>query len=239
MCSNYQSIKPERVRPDLGMGLPSFGFTPEVWPGGMAPIIVGEKAGAADGWLSAMFGLVPPWAKDTKLSRHTYNARSETVASKPSYRGAWQRAQFALVPMASFYEPSYASGRAVRWQIQRQDLAAFTVAALWDVCPPDSVNGLTAPLHSFSMLTINADGHPVMGAFHRPTDEKRSLVVVPPQHREHWLSANSQQALDLLQAMPVTEFDSQPAPLPAQLRPLKGGRAGAAMGDLFDMPTQG
>jgi putative SOS response-associated peptidase YedK len=89
MCSNYQTIKPEQVQPDLGMALPGFGFTPEVWPGGMAPIIVGAGAGSADGWLAAMFGLVPPWASDAKLSRHTYNARSETVASKPSYRGAW------------------------------------------------------------------------------------------------------------------------------------------------------
>jgi putative SOS response-associated peptidase YedK len=239
MCSNYQSIKPEQVRPDLGMALPTFGYAPEVWPGGIAPIIVGEGSGATDGWLSAMFGLVPPWASDAKLSRHTYNARSETVASKPSYRGAWQRAQFALVPMASFYEPSYASGRAVRWQIQRQDLAAFTVAALWEVCPPSGGNGLTAPLHSFSMLTIHADGHPVMGAFHRPTDEKRSLVVVPPQQRHHWLSATPAQAREVLQAMPTAEFASLPAPLPAQLRPLKAARAGAALGDLFGMPAQG
>jgi putative SOS response-associated peptidase YedK len=242
MCSNYQSIKPAQVQRCLGMSLPSFNFTPEVWPGGMARIIVGGAAGAADGWLPAMFGLVPPWATDAKRSRHTYNARGETVASKPSYRGAWQRGQFALVPMASFYEPCYASGRAVRWQIQRQDLAAFTVAALWEVCQPNGANGLTAPLHSFSMLTINADGHPVMGAFHHPTDEKRSLVVVPPQHRKRWLSATSQQALDLLKAVPATEFTSQPAPLPAQLRPLppaKTRRDGAALGDLFDMPAQG
>lgn len=35
-------------------------------------------------------------------------------------------------------------------------------------------------LHSFSMLMINANDHPVMGRFHRPDDEKRSLVIVPP-----------------------------------------------------------
>lgn len=202
----------------------------------MAPIIVGEGAGSTDGWLPAMFGLVPPWAKDTKLSRHTYNARTETVAGKPSYRSAWKRAQFALVPMASFYEPSYASGRAVRWKIQRQDLAAFTVAALWEVCQPSSDNALAAPLYSFSLLTINADGHPVMGAFHRPADEKRSLVIVPPQHRNSWLSATCAQARDLMQAMPDSEFASLPDALPARLKPdlERSQRFGAAMGDLFD-----
>jgi putative SOS response-associated peptidase YedK len=34
----------------------------------------------------AKFGLIPSWAKDEKISRHTYNARSETVHEKPSYR---------------------------------------------------------------------------------------------------------------------------------------------------------
>ena len=32
----------------------------------------------------ARFGLIPAWAKDDKISRHTYNARSETVSEKPS-----------------------------------------------------------------------------------------------------------------------------------------------------------
>ena len=58
----------------------------------------------------AVFGLAPPWVKDLCFARHTYNARSETVASKPSYRSAWRKGQFCLVPMLAFYEPSYASG---------------------------------------------------------------------------------------------------------------------------------
>jgi hypothetical protein len=62
------------------------------------------------------------------------------------------------------------------------------------------------------------------------------------QHRQRWLSATQAQALDLLQAMPATEFASLPAPLPAQLRPLppaKTRRDGAALGDLFDRQAQG
>ena len=219
MCSNFEASQPTKLLADLGLGAPMFAYPSQVWPGSSAPIVVG--AGAGHSCLPAMFGLVPAWAESSKLSRHTYNARSETVDTKPSYRGAWQRGQFALVPMDSFYEPSYASGRAVRWQIQRQDLVAFTVAALWDVCPPSAANGLSEPLFSFSMLTINADGHAVMGAFHRPEDEKRSLVVVPRKHRSDWLTANPARARDLLQAMPVNEFGSQAAPLEAKPRQSK------------------
>ena len=37
--------------------------------------------------------LVPAWAKDAKIARSTYNARSETVGEKPSFRDAWKRGQ--------------------------------------------------------------------------------------------------------------------------------------------------
>jgi putative SOS response-associated peptidase YedK len=40
--------------------------------------------------VSGMFGLVPHWATDTKIARQTYNARSETVAAKPSFRGSME-----------------------------------------------------------------------------------------------------------------------------------------------------
>lgn len=37
------------------------------------------------------------WA-DPKLARQTYNARTETVATRPSFRNAWQRKQFCIIP---------------------------------------------------------------------------------------------------------------------------------------------
>jgi hypothetical protein len=51
-----------------------------------------------------------------------------------------------------------------------------------------------------------------MGRFHRPGDEKRSLVVVPPQRREGWLRAEDPRAF--LQEMPPEDFTSAPWPLP-------------------------
>ncbi len=37
------------------------------------------------------------------------------------------------------------------------------------------------------MLTINADAHPLMNQFHKPTDEKRMVVVLKPQSYADWL----------------------------------------------------
>jgi putative SOS response-associated peptidase YedK len=44
-------------------------------------------------------------------------------------------------------------------------------------------------VHSFTMLTINADAHPLMNRFHKPTDEKRMVAILPPQHYQAWLDA--------------------------------------------------
>ena len=150
----------------------------------------------------------PFWSKDDKASRHTYNARTETVASKPSYREPWKKRRYALVPMAAFYEPDYETGKALRWKIERHDKRAFTVAAIWDFWKQPTGEGL----HSFSMLTINADDHPVMGRFHAPSDEKRSLVIVPPERREAWLEATPEEAKGFLVPMPAGEFTASPSP---------------------------
>lgn len=53
-------------------------------------------------------------------------------------------------------------------------------------------------IFSFSMLTINADGHPVMKHFHKPEDEKRSVVVLNDNQYLSWLTANTNQAREML-----------------------------------------
>jgi Uncharacterized conserved protein len=80
----------------------------------------------------ARFGLIPSWAKELKFGRHTYNARTETVASKASFRHAWKNNQFALVPVDTFYEPKYIDGKSYWYAISREDGDPFTVAAIYD-----------------------------------------------------------------------------------------------------------
>jgi putative SOS response-associated peptidase YedK len=49
------------------------------------------------------WGLVPSWAKDPSIGSRLINARSETVASKPAFRGAFARRR-CLLPADGFYE---------------------------------------------------------------------------------------------------------------------------------------
>lgn len=51
----------------------------------------------------ARWGLLPPFAKDLSFSSRTFNARRETLAQKPSFRGSLARYR-AVVPMNGYYE---------------------------------------------------------------------------------------------------------------------------------------
>ncbi len=50
------------------------------------------------------WGLIPGWAKDTKIAFSTFNARAESVTTKPAFRGAWKAGRRCLVVTDGFYE---------------------------------------------------------------------------------------------------------------------------------------
>lgn len=189
----------------------------ETFPGYAAPVVVRAGQGAA--LRVARFGLVPPWSKDAQhareLSRGTYNARSETAAVKPSFRHAWAARQWALVPMACFFEPCWEdapthSGRPVRWKLSLQDGQPFAVAGLWERWG-DPAGGEQSD--SFTLLTVNADSHPLMNRMHRPGDEKRMPVIVPAASYAGWLQAGPQGAQAFMQPFPAEQMRGEPSPL--------------------------
>src|SRR5690348_13825153 len=49
------------------------------------------------------WGLIPHWAKDTKIGGRLINARAETVSEKPMFRSAYH-ARRLIVPASGFYE---------------------------------------------------------------------------------------------------------------------------------------
>lgn len=221
MCTNYTPATPSHLI-DLAQGaglgrieVPASEWPAETFPGYLAPILQRDPDGTIACHL-ARFGLVPRWCRDaaqaSALSRGTHNARTETAADKPSYRAPWRERRFALVPMLAYFEPCWESGRAVRWRLQRSDGAPFAVAALHERWR-DPATG--EPLRSFSLLTANADGHPLLRRMHRPGEEKRQLLVVPPAFFGRWMSASAQVAKALLSELAADDLVGEPAARPA------------------------
>ncbi len=196
MCTNFAGTRNEAwVKKTLGVGLPLELGRLEVFPGYLALVAMLDASRQSAEINSARFGLIPNWAKDAAIGRKTYNCRSETVAEKPSYRTPWRKRQFAIALMDHFYEPNWETGKAERWQICRRDGEPMGVACIWDRW----IEPLTGEVvTSFSMLTVNADGHPVMGRFHRPGDEKRSVVLLPTDRFNDWLHASVEEAQNMI-----------------------------------------
>ncbi|TDY35075.1 SOS response-associated peptidase family protein [Janthinobacterium sp. 75] len=224
MCADYTPSRKEQIENHFGVRSPQFDLPPEAWPGYMAPILRGSHDDPGELEIApAMFGMVPHWA-DHKLARQTYNARTETVASKPSFRSAWKRKQFCIIPAANFFEPNYETGKPVRWRIERADGGPVAIAGIWEYRPADQ-------LLSFSMLTINADGHPLMQRFHKPDDEKRMVMILDPDQYKGWLDGSLVTEEDVYRQYPAELLIAQPDPLPPRTRAKPDAKADSAPTD--------
>lgn len=213
MCANYTPSHLNAISQHHGLERALFNFPDESFPGYLAPIVrqSREVSGLIE-CVPAMFGMVPHWA-DPKLARQTYNARTETVATKPSFRNAWQRSQFCIIPAENIFEPNYETGKAVRWRIAHADARPLGIAGIWEwkASGPDGL-----PLLSFSMLTINADEHPLMRRFHKPGEEKRMLVMLEPDQYQGWLEGRLADSEDVYRPYPAAQLAAVPSPLAAR-----------------------
>lgn len=211
MCSNFQPIRSHHadwVKQNFGCDLPNSHWREEAYPTYPAPFIYLDNGKPR--CELAQFGLVPHWAADKKkFGLLTYNARSETVHEKPSYRSAWNERRFGLVLVESFYEPNWESGKAVRWRIKRSDGKPAALASIWERFVDRKTGEI---IFSFSMLTINAKGHEVMKHFHKPEDEKRSVVILDESEYQPWLHADHEKARAMLDLAPSGFLVSEAAP---------------------------
>jgi putative SOS response-associated peptidase YedK len=207
MCSHYQALKKrDRYRRHFGVEPPVDLGKHDLWPGYAGTFIrrhphadVGDEAVPEREALTGLFGMVPHWSPDTKMTRFTYNARSETAATKPSFREAWKHAQRCIIPADAFFEPDWRTGRAVPARISLADGAPMGIAGLWArwKSPQGEI------VHSYTMLTINADQHPLMRLMHKPTDEKRMVVILPEARYADWLHASPAQSQAFMRQFPA------------------------------------
>lgn len=204
MCVQYlTTTNPQWVKAHFDLDLPPT-LVADVFPSYPGPIILQSRQSGRTAIGMARFGLIPSWAKDEQFGRKTYNARSETVANKPAYRYAWQHRQLALAIVDSFYEPCYESGKAVRTRIQQVNQEPMAIASIWDTWS-EPLTG--ERIVSFSMLTINANQHPLMSQMHQVGEEKRTVVPLRPELFSDWLNATPQSAMALLRLEAMTALE--------------------------------
>ncbi|CAG4923307.1 SOS response-associated peptidase [Paraburkholderia gardini] len=219
MCTNYRPTSREQFAGFSDFLEPLFEYPAETYKDYLAPILrLDNGTPSTDGATFAMVPRrrIPPGVKVFD----TMNARAETVDEKRSYSGAWKRQQLCLIPCECVFEPSYETGKPVRWRIEMASRRPFAIAGLWRAWEdPDGIS------LSMTMLTVNADGHPLMKRFHRPGDEKRSVVIIRPEDYLGWLGSKSaDEARSFLKLYPADEMFAEAAPKPPRSKPTDGSQ---------------
>jgi len=166
------------------------------------------------------WGLIPPYATERHPRARdgrplmTNNARIEGIEGKPTFRDAWRRGQRCLVPADAFVEPYWGTGRNTWWSFSRADGRPWLLAGLWSEWT-DPATGEVVP--SYTMLTVNADGHPLMRLMHKPdpklpddAQDKRSIVPLADDAIDAWLHGGLDQARAALVLPPPQAYRHGP-----------------------------
>jgi len=126
------------------------------------------------------WGLIPSWSKDPAIGVKMINARSETVAEKPSFRSAFKRHR-CLILADGFYEWCKQSGKKQPFYFQLQDGSPFAFAGLWERW--QALEGDV--LETCTILTTEANQ--LVAQVH-----DRMPVILPTDRYDQWLDPTPQ-----------------------------------------------
>lgn len=107
------------------------------------------SAGTLDarGYRERSWSLIPGWAESPRLPYSTFNARAESVRSKPAFRSAWRNSQRCVIPVSAYFEwPVMGAGKSCH-RISAADDTPLLLAGLWDIWQGEKTH------ESFTVLT--------------------------------------------------------------------------------------
>ena len=150
------------------------------------------------------WGLIPSWAKDPKIGNRMINARSETLAEKPSFRTPYKRRR-CLILSDGFYEWRAEPGSKTKtpFYIRLKSEKPFAFAGLWEAWSPNIDDD---PLLSCTIITTAPNS--LMETIHR-----RMPVILEPDAYDLWLDPSDQppnQLDGLLKPYPAEEMMAYP-----------------------------
>jgi len=127
-----------------------------VAPTTQVPVVTSANGERTIEWMR--WGLIPYWAKDEKIGYSTFNARADSVATKPAFRGAWKAGRRCLIVTDGFYE--WRKSDKQPFCIGLGNKEPMMMAGLWETWRPKEgepiksctiittePNSLIAPLH--------------------------------------------------------------------------------------------
>ena len=155
------------------------------------------------------WGLIPFWAKDPKIGARMINARSETVAEKPSFRSAFRKRR-CLIAADGFYEWQKVEQGKQPFYIRLHEGRPFAFAGLWEYWKeaddPEEPSGQRMSIQSCTILTT--EPNELLRPLHN-----RMPVILHPRDYELWLDPKIQdkdRLQPILRAYPPEEMEAFP-----------------------------
>ncbi|WP_273845980.1 SOS response-associated peptidase [Rubrobacter calidifluminis] len=175
MCGRYTLKTPVETlvrRFDLSGPLPGLSPSYNIAPSRKVAAVVLQEGQRRLEMLR--WGLVPSWADDPGIGNRMINARAESVAEKPSYRGAF-RSRRCLILADGFYEWKRENNGRQPYHIRMRDGSPFAFAGLWE-----SWSGREGEIRSCTIITT--DPNDLLAPIHN-----RMPVILDPQDYDLWL----------------------------------------------------
>jgi len=146
--------------------------------------------------VSLRWGLIPAWAKDPAIGKNLFNARAETVTTKPSFRRAFFNRR-CLIPAQGFYEwPKKGEKRGPLFFSLKSRLL-FGLAGLYETwVSPEGKSVTTCTIITTAANTLIEPYH------------ERMPVIIPAGEEGKWLhkGETTEVLLTLLRPYPAEDM---------------------------------
>ena len=131
------------------------------------------------------WGLIPSWSNNASIGAKLLNARSETIAEKPSFRDAIRKRR-CLIAADGFYEWKTKNKQKLPYFIHKPDRQPFAFAGIWEKWQADD----GAVLETCSILTTKANDR--LRFLH-----ERMPVILNKKDYSRWLNPAIENVSDL------------------------------------------
>jgi putative SOS response-associated peptidase YedK len=213
MCGRYAAAKdPAALAEEFGVAVPPEQLLEpdyNVAPTKRVYVVLEreQETGLRRELVVARWGLIPSWAKDPSIGSRLINARAETVAEKPSFRGAFAKRR-CLVPADGYFEwyapaslevkesPAVQAGKPVKqpFFIHSADGSSLAMAGLYEWWRDPSREEADPLAWRLTCTILTTDASDEVGRIH-----DRMPMTIPREDWAAWLDpATGPRASELL-----------------------------------------